>query len=155
MTAAAVAAGRRHTDGVDGSVGSTAGGEPDPLMSQPDPLMSQLVLLTEQLIRYGIGDLFFNLHWDIDSESTAEPLPSGTGSELGPGAVIAAVNLGCAASVLFEPRYGDKRRVRIDLEPGDAYVISGAARWQWLHGISVAKGLGVARRAVVWRFQRC
>ena len=136
-------------------VGSTAGGEPDPLMSQPDPLMSQLVLLTEQLIRYGIGDLFFNLHWDIDSESTAEPLPSGSGSELGPGAVIAAVNLGCAASVLFEPRYGDKRRVRIDLEPGDAYVISGAARWQWLHGISVAKGLGVARRAVVWRFQRC
>ena len=59
--------------------------------------------------RYGMADLFFNLHWDIDSESTAEPLPSGTGSELGPGAVIAAVNLGCAASVLFEPRYGDKR----------------------------------------------
>ena len=57
--------------------------------------------------RYGMADLFFNLHWDIDSESTAEPLPSGTGSELGPGAVIAAVNLGCAASVLFEPRYGD------------------------------------------------
>jgi len=54
---------------------------------------------------------------------------------------------------MFEPRYGEKRRVGLHLEPGDAYVILGDARSEWLHGISVARGHPQPRRAVVWRFQ--
>lgn len=51
-----------------------------------------LQLLTEQLIKYHKSDCFFNLHWDIDTKDTAEPIPHNlTGSELGPGEVFARV----------------------------------------------------------------
>ena len=39
----------------------------------------------------------------------------------------------------------------VQLRPGDVYVLHDAARWEWLHGISVADDVEVARRAVVWR----
>ena len=60
------------------------------------------VLLTEQLIKYAKDDAFFNLHWDMDSATPEEPLPSGSGSELGPGDIIAALNLRCCTTILFQ-----------------------------------------------------
>ena len=60
------------------------------------------VLLTEQLIKYAKDDAFFNLHWDMDSVTPEEPLPSGSGSELGPGDIIAALNLRCSTTILFQ-----------------------------------------------------
>ena len=60
------------------------------------------VLLTEQLIKYAKDDAFFNLHWDMDSRTPEEPLPSGSGSELGPGDIIAALNLRCCTTILFQ-----------------------------------------------------
>ena len=62
------------------------------------------VLLTEQLIKYAKDDAFFNLHWDMDSATPEEPLPSGSGSELGPGDIIAALNLRCCTTILFQVR---------------------------------------------------
>lgn len=112
-------------------------------------------LLTEQLIRYGTNDLFFNLHWDIDAKNPSEPLPHNvTGSELGPGDVIGTLNLGCEAALLLKPRYGARCAEGrcVFLKQGDAYILSGEARWQWLHGISVEEGQ-MPRRAVVWRFK--
>lgn len=64
-----------------------------------------LELLTEQLIKYAKDDAFFNLHWDIDAQTTGAPLPSGNPSELGPGCVIAALNLQSDATVMLQPRY--------------------------------------------------
>merc|ERR1712150_18033 len=135
------------------------------------------VLLTEQLIKYAKDDAFYNLHWDMDSATPEEPLPSGSGSELGPGDIIAALNLRCCTTILFQPRYkgGDagKGRVKVQLEHGDLYIMSGPARWSWLHGVSVhpqVKSLLsgrpsvqfgsepqdalLQRRAVVWRFKK-
>ena len=88
-----------------GDAGGAGDGDrsPPPLQTGESPAPSsegqgegrkRMGLLTEQLIRYGPDDLFFNLHWDIDTVPPA-PLPSGTGSELGPGAAI-AVRLQCA-----------------------------------------------------------
>eukprot|EP00037_Helgoeca_nana_P037423 m.16008 g.16008 ORF g.16008 m.16008 type:complete len:341 (+) comp8892_c0_seq1:118-1140(+) len=116
------------------------------------------VLLTEQLIKYTTDDLFFNLHWDIDTEDPSAPL-EGLGSiepsEFGPGAAIATLNLGCRCHVLLKPRVGDdpSSRRSVELAPGDVYVMAGDARWRWLHGVSVPADQPIARRAVVWRFQ--
>ena len=63
------------------------------------------MLLTEQLIKYAKDDAFFNLHWDMDSATPEEPLPSGSGSELGPGDIIAALNLRCSTTILFQVTY--------------------------------------------------
>lgn len=53
------------------------------------------------------------------------------------------------------PRQGfeapGRRPFCVQLRPGDVYLLHGAARWEWLHGISVADDVEVARRAVVWR----
>ena len=92
-----------------------------------------------------------------------------------PGDVIATLNLGAAATLLLQPRYGqvvrsadatsppggmapgsrphrEQQRVSLHLEHGDCYILSGDARWQWLHGISVPEH-AAERRAVVWRFK--
>lgn len=203
-------------------------------------LPPRLELLTEQLIKYAKDDAFFNLHWDIDAETVAEPLPSGNPSELGPGCVIAALNLKADATVMLHPRYASivdvlapgavapgavapgaapgaptpassaqasptpaavapaaaaaapalhgacrnpvtnepagslvpaqnkvpaptppaartpapARKVKVDLKHGDLYLISGAARWEWLHGVSLHPDDALGeRRAVVWRFK--
>jgi hypothetical protein len=63
-----------------------------------------LKLLTEQLIRYSADDGFFNLHWDIDAVKESDPLPEVTGSEMGPGCVIATLNLRSAATLMLQPR---------------------------------------------------
>eukprot|EP00038_Savillea_parva_P016018 m.222800 g.222800 ORF g.222800 m.222800 type:complete len:92 (-) comp32921_c0_seq1:583-858(-) len=78
-------------------------------------------------------------------------------SEFGPGAVIVTLNLGCRCTILLErmspTKEGGCRRQRVDLEPGDLYVMAGDARWRWRHGVSVPEEQAVARRAVVWRLQ--
>lgn len=67
-----------------------------------------------------------------------------------------AMGLGAPATLLLVPvNESDKvHAFAVEMQPGDAYLISGASRWDWRHGISVDSELARhnARRAVVWRF---
>ena len=49
------------------------------------------------------------------------------------------------------PLRAGRRPFSVELQPGDVYVLHGAARWEWLHGIWVEEDVESARRAVVWR----
>ena len=52
------------------------------------------------------------------------------------GDVVASVSLESAAMMDFSPKGGGEGKVSVRLEPGDLLVLSGQARWDWLHGIS-------------------
>eukprot|EP00039_Didymoeca_costata_P002934 m.63940 g.63940 ORF g.63940 m.63940 type:complete len:267 (-) comp11614_c1_seq1:585-1385(-) len=126
------------------------------LIANTDLFHSPYHLLTEQLIKYAKDDLFFNLHWDIDAKTKDEPLPANVnGSEFGPGCVIAALNLGPQASVLYKPRYVEETPCVLHLKPGDMYIMHNEARWDFLHGVSVAPehASDKSRRVIVWRFK--
>lgn len=122
---------------------------------EPSPAVT---LLTEQLIRYLPSDRWFAPHYDKDRrDKTHAPLDPKTYD--GPGDALATLCLGCACTILMLPRTGYEaaaaaaggRPFCIELRPGDVYVLHGAARWEWLHGISVADDVETARRVVVWR----
>ena len=51
------------------------------------------------------------------------------------GDVVASVSLESAAMMEFSPK-GGGGKVGVRLKPGDLLVLSGQARWDWLHGIS-------------------
>jgi len=149
----------RHTDFLESLELAEARDRVIRLMNHPAGSFPRgMVLLTEQLIKYAADDAFFNLHWDMDARRPEDPLPSGSGSELGPGCVIVALNLRCCTTILFQPRYKDSSgmgRVKVQLEHGDMYIMSGPARWSWLHGVSVHPQDALKqRRAVVWRFKQ-
>ena len=52
------------------------------------------------------------------------------------GDVVASVSLESAATMDFSPKDGGGGKVGVILEPGDLLVLSGQARWDWLHGIT-------------------
>lgn len=52
------------------------------------------------------------------------------------GDVVVSVSLESAATMDFIPKTGSLSKVEVLLEPGDLLVVSGEARWGWLHGIS-------------------
>ena len=52
------------------------------------------------------------------------------------GDVVVSVSLESAATMDFSPKEGGGGKVGVLLEPGDLLVLSGQARWDWLHGIS-------------------
>lgn len=123
--------------------------------SEPRP---SVTLLTEQLIRYLPSDRWFAPHYDKDRRDRSHaPLDPKTYD--GPGDALATLCLGCACTILMLPRPGYEAAAAavgggpfcIELRPGDVYVLHGAARWEWLHGISVADDVEAARRVVVWR----
>ena len=123
---------------------ATAAAEPAP----------HVTLLTEQLIRYLPTDRWFAPHYDKDRRDKSHA-PLDPKAYDGPGDVLSTMCLGCACTLLMLPRPGYEAPGRhafcVDLRPGDVYVLHDTARWEWLHGISVADDVEVARRAVVWR----
>mmetsp|Transcript_36361 Transcript_36361/g.60250 ORF Transcript_36361/g.60250 Transcript_36361/m.60250 type:complete len:336 (+) Transcript_36361:285-1292(+) len=110
----------------------------------------QTLLLTEQLIKYLPTDRWFAPHFDKDRrDTTHEPLDPKAYD--GPGDAIAALCLGCPCTLLMIPRAGGAGAFAVDLLPGDVYILAGASRWEWKHGLSVADDEHSARRAIVWR----
>ena len=92
----------------------------------------------------------------------------------GPGDIIIAMGLGPGATVLMSPVEGSlpgvscqgaarkQEAFSVDMEPGDIYLISGEARWEWRHGVSideaalrdpsVAISKDSSRSTIVWRY---
>lgn len=66
------------------------------------------------------------------------------------GSIVAGVSLGAACTMKFrrERKEGGWDRYSVLLEPGSLYVLSGAARWIWQHGIDRIPGL---RYSLTWR----
>ena len=53
---------------------------------------------------------------------------------------VIGMSLGAACRMRFRKRSGDRRDVfELLLEPRSAYVLAGAARWQWQHSIPAVK----------------
>ena len=88
-------------------------------------------------------------HVDLDTRGN-KPLKTGglDSAEWGPGDVIIALNLGASATLYLSPRGVEGERQEVELEHGHCYCLSGEARWDWAHGLSVNK-TQKARRAVV------
>jgi hypothetical protein len=116
-----------------------------------EPALLPLSRLTEQLIRYLPSDRWFAPHWDKDRRDKSHK-PLDPKAFDGPGDVLATLCLGCTCTLLMLPRGGRAGAFAVELEPGDIYVLSGDARWEWKHGISVVDDEMLARRAIVWRF---
>ncbi|KAL1512020.1 hypothetical protein AB1Y20_005295 [Prymnesium parvum] len=107
-------------------------------------------LLTEQLIKYLPSDRWFAPHWDKDRrDKSSEPLDPKAYD--GPGDALATLCLGCPCTLLMLPRHGNSPGFALELEPGDVYMLTDEARWEWKHGIAISETETVGRRAIVWR----
>ena len=58
------------------------------------------------------------------------------------GEPVVGISLGAPARMRLQRKTGDERRLfELELAPGSAYALSGAARWSWQHSIPPTKDL--------------